>query len=119
MVPRCRRAAGPRTTSKRRTVTPRLGPTCVLCPMSLVGNWQREAARFAPKLSVYVHHGPDRLDGEAFTRHAGAVDLVLSTYGLAARDQQLLATVPWRRMVARRGTADQEQRGPDHPERPG
>ena len=65
------------------------GPTLVLCPMSLVGNWQREAARFAPNLSVYVHHGPDRLDGNAFTRHATKVDLVLSTYGLAARDQQL------------------------------
>jgi len=85
--------------SKRRTVSPTLGPTLVLCPMSLVGNWQREAARFAPKLSVYVHHGPDRLHGNAFTRHAGTVDLVLSTYGLAVRDQSLLATVPWRRMV--------------------
>ena len=49
----------------------RLGPTLVLCPMSLVGNWQREAARFAPKLTVYVHHGPDRLTGKAFTRARG------------------------------------------------
>jgi len=88
-----------RTKTERRAAGPKLGPTLVLCPMSLVGNWQREAARFAPKLSVYVHHGPDRLDGGAFTRHAGTADLVLSTYGLAARDQQLLATVPWRRMV--------------------
>jgi SNF2 family DNA or RNA helicase len=90
---------GTSTAAKRRTATSTLGPTLVLCPMSLVGNWQREAARFAPKLSVYVHHGPDRLDGNAFARHAGTVDLVLSTYGLAARDQELLATVPWRRMV--------------------
>jgi non-specific serine/threonine protein kinase len=75
------------------------GPTLVLCPMSLVGNWQRETARFAPELSVYVHHGPDRLDGKAFTRNAAKADLVLSTYGLAARDQQLLATVSWRRLV--------------------
>jgi SNF2 family DNA or RNA helicase len=67
--------------------------------MSLVGNWQREAERFAPKLSVYVHHGPDRLTGAAFTKRAAATDLVLSTYGLAARDQQLLATVNWRRMA--------------------
>ena len=67
--------------------------------MSLVGNWQRETERFAPELSVYVHHGPDRLDGSAFTRRAKKADLVLSTYGLAARDQQLLATVPWRRLV--------------------
>ena len=75
------------------------GPTLVLCPMSLVGNWQRESARFAPDLSVYVHHGPNRLDGKAFTRHAGRVDLVLSTYGLAARDQELLSTVSWSRLV--------------------
>jgi SNF2 family DNA or RNA helicase len=85
--------------ASRPTATPTMGPTLVLCPMSLVGNWQRETARFAPKLSVYVHHGPDRLAGKDFTRHAGKVDLVLSTYGLAARDRQLLATVPWRRMV--------------------
>src|SRR5579859_2357641 len=32
-------------------------PTLLLCPMSLVGNWQREAERFAPALRVYAHHG--------------------------------------------------------------
>jgi non-specific serine/threonine protein kinase len=75
------------------------GPTLVVCPMSLVGNWQREAAHFAPELSVYVHHGPDRLHGRAFTRQAHQADLVLSTYGLVARDRDLLATVSWRRLV--------------------
>ena len=83
----------------RRTRQRRLGPTLVLCPMSLVGNWQREAARFAPKLAVYVHHGPDRFTGKAFTKHATKVDLVLSTYGLATRDAELLASVHWRRLV--------------------
>lgn len=34
-----------------------VGPTLLLCPMSLVGNWQQEAARFAPNLRVYAHHG--------------------------------------------------------------
>ena len=83
----------------RRTTQRRLGPTLVLCPMSLVGNWQREAARFAPKLAVYVHHGADRLTDKAFTKHAGKVDLVLSTYGLATRDAESLASVRWRRLV--------------------
>ena len=83
----------------RPKVARRLGPTLVLCPMSLVGNWQREAARFAPKLAVYVHHGPDRSTGKTFTRHAGTVDLVLSTYGLATRDAELLGGVRWRRVV--------------------
>jgi SNF2 family DNA or RNA helicase len=50
-------------------------------------------------LDVYVHHGPNRLAGKAFTRHAGKVDVVLSTYGLATRDVELLAGVRWRRMV--------------------
>ncbi|HWD55696.1 MAG TPA: DEAD/DEAH box helicase [Acidimicrobiales bacterium] len=87
------------TGTPRRTRRPRLGPSLVLCPMSLVGNWQRETARFAPKLTTYVHHGPARLAGEAFTRQVGKVDLVLSTYGLAVRDAELLAGVRWRRVV--------------------
>ncbi len=99
LPPVSRRRPASTTATARRTGRPRLGPTLVLCPMSLVGNWQREAARFAPKLAVYVHHGPDRLAGKAFTRHAGKMDLVLSTYGLATRDVELLAGVRWRRFV--------------------
>jgi SNF2 family DNA or RNA helicase len=92
-----RRAAT--TSTKRRSITRAVGPTLVVCPVSVLGNWQREASRFAPNLSVYVHHGSDRLDGKAFARRATSVDLVLSTYGLAARDQQLLAQVSWRRVA--------------------
>uniref|UniRef100_UPI0023F4F47F SNF2-related protein n=1 Tax=Metallibacterium scheffleri TaxID=993689 RepID=UPI0023F4F47F len=82
-----------------RASAPSPGPTLVLCPMSLVGNWEREAARFAPKLSVLVHHGPERLAGKAFTRRAAKTDLVLSTYGVAVRDHELLSTVGWNRLV--------------------
>jgi SNF2 family DNA or RNA helicase len=85
--------------SGRRRARPRLGPTLVVCPMSLVGNWQREAARFAPKLTVYVHHGPTRLAAQAFSRQARKVDLVLSTYGLMTRDVELLSSIRWRRVV--------------------
>jgi SNF2 family DNA or RNA helicase len=91
-----RKSTGRRSQS---AVPPAPGPTLVVCPMSLVGNWQREAARFAPGLSVYVHHGPERATGKLFTRGAAKADIVLTTYGLAARDEKLLATVPWRRMV--------------------
>ena len=44
--------------------SPAPGPTLLVCPMSLVGNWQREAARFTPDSRVHVHHGADRLAGE-------------------------------------------------------
>jgi hypothetical protein len=74
------------------------GPTLLVCPMSLVANWQREAARFTPKLAVHVHHGAERLTGKQLQQVAGD-DLVLTTYALALRDQYELAEVGWRRIV--------------------
>ena len=44
------------------------GPTLLVCPMSLVGNWQREAARFTPDLRVHVHHGAERARGAGLRR---------------------------------------------------
>ncbi len=75
------------------------GPTLLICPMSLVGNWQREAARFTPSLTVHVHHGADRLAGPELAAAVGAADLVITTYGVATRDRAALATVPWARVV--------------------
>ncbi|GAA3197745.1 DEAD/DEAH box helicase [Actinocorallia longicatena] len=74
-------------------------PTLVVVPMSLVGNWQREAARFAPKLSIHVHHGTRRHRQNELLRAATAADLVLTTYGTASRDAGELAQVPWARVV--------------------
>ncbi|HEX8903346.1 MAG TPA: DEAD/DEAH box helicase [Longimicrobiaceae bacterium] len=74
-------------------------PTLLVCPMSLVGNWQREAARFAPGLRVHVHHGGERLSGAALRKAVRGSDLVDTTYALAARDRQELAEVEWGRVV--------------------
>ncbi|MFL6143312.1 MAG: DEAD/DEAH box helicase [Labedaea sp.] len=72
------------------------GPTLLICPMSVVGNWQREAARFTPDLAVHVHHGADRLrDTDSLT----SADLVITTYAVATRDAELLGRVGWRRVV--------------------
>jgi SNF2 family DNA or RNA helicase len=77
------------------------GPTLIVCPVSVLGNWERELARFAPEMSVLVHHGPDR-----FTRHrallpkrARRVDVVLTSYSLVARDLSQLIAVPWARLA--------------------
>ncbi len=75
------------------------GPTLLVCPMSVVGNWQREAERFAPSLDIYVHHGGRRAAGDEFTRVAADADLVLTTYALVARDIEALGTVKWHRVV--------------------
>lgn len=77
----------------------RLAPTLLICPMSVVGNWEREAQRFAPGLRVHVHHGPERLVGKQFARAARASDLVITTYALATRDRGLLGAVRWERIA--------------------
>jgi SNF2 family DNA or RNA helicase len=58
--------------------------TLLVCPMSLVGNWQREAARFTPDLRVHVHHGATGWTGPELTPRAlAAADLVITSYGVA------------------------------------
>ncbi|POX63414.1 ATP-dependent helicase [Streptomyces sp. Ru62] len=72
----------------------RTEPTLVVCPASLLGNWQREITRFAPGVPVRRFHGPERnLDG---------VDggFVLTTYGTMRSTAALLAEQPWGMVVA-------------------
>ena len=70
-------------------------PSLLICPTSVVGNWQREAARFAPELRVLVHHGLERESGAGFVARAQEHDLVISTYSLLYRDEDELAGVEW------------------------
>ncbi|NIH79529.1 DEAD/DEAH box helicase [Amycolatopsis viridis] len=66
------------------------GPTLVLCPMSLLGNWEREVARFAPTVPVRRFHGGGR--------HLTGVkpdEIVLATYGVLRRDGAALSEVDW------------------------
>ena len=74
-------------------------PSLLVCPMSLVGNWQREAARFTPQLRVHVHHGAERARGYEFAETIAGCDLVITTYSLAARDAADLRRITWRRVV--------------------
>jgi SNF2 family DNA or RNA helicase len=74
-------------------------PCLLVCPMSLVGNWQREAARFAPQLRVHIHHGAERARGTEFAEAIAGCDLVITTYSLAARDASDLRRISWRRVV--------------------
>jgi hypothetical protein len=74
-------------------------PTLLVCPMSLVGNWQREVAKFAPDLRVHVHHGAERARGKKFAAAVDRADLVITTYALAARDAEALTGITWHRVV--------------------
>jgi SNF2 family DNA or RNA helicase len=64
-----------------------------------MGNWQREARRFVPHLRVRLHHGPQRLEGDAFVRDAQRMHVVIASYGLVDRDREEFQRVPWRRII--------------------
>ncbi|MCZ4612088.1 DEAD/DEAH box helicase, partial [Streptomyces sp. Lzd4kr] len=72
----------------------RTAPTLVVCPASLLGNWQREITRFAPGVPVRRFHGPDRtlddMDG----------GFVLTTYGTMRSAAPTLAEHTWGMVVA-------------------
>ncbi|MFI1396142.1 DEAD/DEAH box helicase [Streptomyces sp. NPDC020681] len=79
----------------RQTDESAAGPTLVVCPASLMGNWQREIEKFAPGTSVRRFHGASRsldalADGE----------FVLTTYGTMRLDAERLGTVAWGMVVA-------------------
>ncbi|GAA3107738.1 hypothetical protein GCM10020254_62040 [Streptomyces goshikiensis] len=69
-------------------------PTLVVCPASLLGNWQREIERFAPGTPVRRFHGAGRsLDGLAG-------GFVLTTYGTMRAGAARLAEQGWGMVVA-------------------
>jgi SNF2 family DNA or RNA helicase len=70
-------------------------PTLLVCPMSVVGNWKKEAERFTPDLPVLVHHGGKRIRGSAFAPEVEKQALVLTSYALLHRDLALFDKVKW------------------------
>ena len=69
------------------------GPTLVVCPASLMGNWEAEIHRFAPGVPVRRFHGASR-------SLEGSDGFVLTTYGTMRRDHESLAAVGWDLVVA-------------------
>ena len=72
-------------------------PSLIICPTSVLGNWQKELERFAPDLKVYMHYGPVRPKAEEFTRflEKEQPDIVLSTYGIASSDAEEMQDISW------------------------
>ena len=71
-------------------------PVLIIAPVSVMGNWRREAGRFTPQLSALVLHGKER--------HEAAVDmalhdLVIAPYSLLQRDRDRWLQQPWHLVV--------------------
>jgi SNF2 family DNA or RNA helicase len=70
-------------------------PTLLVCPTSVVTNWEREVKRFAPSLTTLTHQGANRLRNQDFAQAAAFVDLVLTSYALVRQDFETLREINW------------------------
>jgi superfamily II DNA or RNA helicase len=65
-------------------------PSLVVCPASLLHNWQQEAQRFVPHLKTAIVHGSDR---ETILTNAHKFDILITSYALIVRDADTLADI--------------------------
>ena len=62
-------------------------PSLLICPTSVIGNWQKELERFSPTLNVYVHYGAKRGHNEEFVQRSENANIILTSYTLAQMDE--------------------------------
>ncbi|BAY24922.1 SNF2-related helicase [Calothrix sp. NIES-2100] len=74
-------------------------PTLLVCPTSVLGNWEREVKKFAPTLKILQYHGDKRPKGKAFTDAVKKYDLIVTSYSLIHRDLKSLQSVDWQAIV--------------------
>lgn len=74
-------------------------PILLVCPTSVLGNWEREVRKFAPSLKAIVHHGDKRHQGQAFAKVAQECNLIITSYALIHRDLKTLQTFSWQGVV--------------------
>lgn len=71
-------------------------PCLVVAPATLLENWRREIARFAPGLSTELHRGHERT---GFPKKLRSHDVVITSYETAVRDMAMLQTIDWNVVV--------------------
>ncbi len=76
------------------------GPTLLIVPTSVLGNWEKEIKRFAPGINCLVHHGPGRAGKpKPFKNACSGMDVVITSFALARIDAKALGAVHWHRVV--------------------
>ena len=74
-------------------------PVLVVAPLTLLGNWRHEFAKFAPGLKVYVHQGENRQLAQGFKRMTADADVVITSYSLLVKDYSILRETSWSGLV--------------------
>jgi len=75
------------------------GPVLLVCPTSVVTNWQRETQRFAPGLNIYKHQGPTRFRNHELIKKAGETELFITSYPLVRQDLEELQSIQWHGII--------------------
>ena len=74
-------------------------PALIAAPVSILGNWMRECATFAPALKVHLHYGAKRLKNEDFISAAYGCDIVLTGYPTLVRDFGFVRRLRWSALI--------------------
>jgi SNF2 family DNA or RNA helicase len=74
-------------------------PTLLVCPTSVLGNWEREVRKFAPQLKVLMYHGDKRPKEKVFEQAVTGKDLVITSYALMYRDLKTHQSISWQGIV--------------------
>ena len=75
-------------------------PVLVVCPTSVMGNWEKEAAHFTPSLPVLMHHGSRRVkEPEAFQKEVLKQAIVITSFPLLYRDFEALGQINWAAVI--------------------
>ena len=72
--------------------------TLIVCPASIVHQWEHEISTKAPGLTCKVFHGPRRpMERSVFLERMGSADVIITTYGIFRNE--VLREVAWRRII--------------------
>lgn len=74
-------------------------PALLICPTSVIGNWQKELKQFGPDLNVYLHYGGNRAKGDQFAKSIQEADVVITSYTTAQLDEEEISKVIWNAIV--------------------
>lgn len=85
---------------QERNDNTQVAPTLLIVPTSVIGNWQKEIAKFAPHFQSMIHHGSDRSKNVSEFKNAIAShDVIITSYTLVRKDAKLFDSVDWQRIV--------------------
>ena len=71
-------------------------PFLLICPTSVITNWQKESTRFTPEITTTIHHGLNRAKTKsAFTKKIKGYDMIITSYGLMQRDIKIINAIKW------------------------